>query len=48
MRYILHRIPYKNKNLKAVGKLDPLLVGRSNVIYEKGENLVVASQQTVR
>lgn len=41
MRYILHKIPYDNKDLKMVGKLDPLLVGRSNVIYEKGENLLV-------
>ncbi len=39
MRYVLHRIAYDNRDLKMIGKLDPLIVGRSNVIYEKGENL---------
>jgi polyphosphate kinase 2 len=39
MRYILHKIPYNEKNQKMIGRLDPLIVGRSNVIYEKGENL---------
>lgn len=39
MRYVLHRIPYDERDLKMIGKLDPLIVGRSNVIYEKGENL---------
>ncbi len=41
IRYILHKIQYANKNVNLVGKLDPLLVGRSNVIYEKGENVAV-------
>ncbi len=41
MRYLLHKIPYDKKDLKRIGKLDPLIVGRSNVIYEKGENLLV-------
>ncbi len=40
MRYLLHKIPYDNKDLRMIGKLDPLIVGRSNVVYEKGENLV--------
>jgi polyphosphate kinase 2 len=39
MRYLLHKIPYDNKDLRMIGKLDPLIVGRSNVVYEKGENL---------
>lgn len=46
MRYVLHRIPYDEKNLSLIGKLDPLIVGRSNVIYEKGENLI--PQETMR
>ena len=37
MRYVLHRFPYTNKDERMVGRLDPLIVGRSNVIYEKGE-----------
>lgn len=41
MRYILNKIPYTKQNIKLVGKMDPLIVGRSNVIYEKGENQLV-------
>ena len=41
MRYVLQKVPYQNKKVKQVGRLDPLIVGRSNVIYEKGENIVV-------
>jgi hypothetical protein len=28
--------------LQRIGRLDPLIVGRSNVIYEKGENLLIS------
>jgi len=38
MRYILHKLPYGNKNLDRIGPIDPLLVGRANVVYEQGEN----------
>lgn len=41
MRYILHKIPYDQKNLQLIGRLDPLLVGRSNVIYERGESFMM-------
>jgi polyphosphate kinase 2 len=37
MRYILHRLPYKNKDSDRIGALDPLIVGRANVVYEQGE-----------
>jgi polyphosphate kinase 2 len=37
MRYVLHKLPYTNKDLAAIGTLDPLLVGRANVVYERGE-----------
>jgi polyphosphate kinase 2 len=37
MRYVLHKLPYSNKNLEYVGPLDPLLVGRAHVVYERGE-----------
>jgi polyphosphate kinase 2 len=37
MRYILHKLPYTNKNLDAIGPMDPLLVGRAHVVYERGE-----------
>ncbi len=38
MRYILHKLPYKDKNLDNVGPLDPLLVGRASFVYERGES----------
>lgn len=38
MRYVLHRLPYANKDLEAIGPLDPLLVGRANIVYERGEH----------
>jgi hypothetical protein len=37
MRYILHAMPYTNKDAAAIGQVDPLLVGRANVVYERGE-----------
>lgn len=37
MRYVLHKLAYTNKNLDKIGPLDPLLVGRAHVVYEKGE-----------
>ncbi|MGB2832077.1 MAG: polyphosphate kinase 2 [Methylotenera sp.] len=38
MRYVLHKLPYANKELSAVGALDPLLVGRAHIVYERGEH----------
>ncbi|MEO0557096.1 MAG: polyphosphate kinase 2 [Bacteroidota bacterium] len=37
IRYVLHRMPYPNKSKKNIGRVDPLLLGRANVVYEKGE-----------
>ena len=37
MRYILHRLPYTNKDTNRIGALDSLIVGRANVVYERGE-----------
>lgn len=37
MRYVLHRLPYENKDTKRIGPLDPLIVGRANLVYERGE-----------
>ena len=37
MRYTLHRLPYANKDIERIGPIDPLLVGRANVVYERGE-----------
>ena len=37
MRYVLHRLPYDEKDVKRIGQVDPLLVGRAHVVYERGE-----------
>jgi polyphosphate kinase 2 len=37
MRYVLHKLPYAKKDLTAIGRLDPLIVGRAHVVYERGE-----------
>jgi polyphosphate kinase 2 len=38
MRYVLHKLPYTNKDLANIGTLDTLLVGRAHVVYERGEH----------
>ncbi len=38
MRYVLHKLPYQNKDTDRIGNLDPLIVGRANVVYERGEH----------
>lgn len=38
MRYVLHAMPYKGKDLKRIGLVDDLLVGRANVIHEREEH----------
>jgi polyphosphate kinase 2 len=42
MRYVLHRLPYSNKDSDLIGSIDPLLVGRANVVYERGERHAIA------
>ena len=42
MRYILHKMPYTNKTVQHIGNLDPLIVGRAHVVYERGEKSAVA------
>jgi polyphosphate kinase 2 len=38
MRYLLHRMPYPNKDIERIGPVDRLLVGRAQVVYERGEH----------
>lgn len=40
MRYVLHKLDYNGKNLDNIGSIDPLIAGRANVVYEKGEATV--------
>jgi polyphosphate kinase 2 len=42
MRYILHKLPYTNKDVQRIGNLDPLIVGRAHVVYERGEKAGMA------
>lgn len=37
MRYVLHKLPYESKDVQRIGNLDPLIVGRAHVVYERGE-----------
>ena len=38
LRYVLHKLSYKEKDTARIGPLDPLLVGRAHVVYERGEH----------
>ncbi len=37
MRYVLNKMVYASRDLDQIGKLDPLIVGRAHVVYERGE-----------
>ncbi|MFA7239485.1 MAG: polyphosphate kinase 2 [Sulfuricellaceae bacterium] len=37
LRYILHRLPYAEKDPERIGPLDPMIVGRAHVVFERGE-----------
>lgn len=36
-RDVLHRTAYTNKDLRRIGPVDSLLVGRAHIVYELGE-----------
>ena len=40
LRYVLHTTPYASKDPGAIGALDPLIVGPSAVVFERGEHTV--------
>jgi polyphosphate kinase 2 len=42
MRYVLHYLPYSKKDLDLIGPLDPLIVGRANLVHEKGEDVTAS------
>jgi polyphosphate kinase 2 len=37
MRYVLHSLPYKDKDANRIGMVDDLIIGRANIIHERGE-----------
>ena len=41
MRYVLHVLPSANKYEEAIGPVDPLLVGRANIVFEQGEQALL-------
>jgi polyphosphate kinase 2 len=41
MRYLLHRLPYREKDAERIGAVDPLLVGRAQVVFEIGEKVII-------
>jgi hypothetical protein len=53
MRYLLHRLPYANKDLAAVGAVDPLVVGPPALVSVQSDDQAYAggrpgSAKTVR
>jgi polyphosphate kinase len=42
LRYLLYSLPYTAKDIAHIGVLDPLLVGRAHVVYERGEKVAKA------
>ena len=46
MRYLLHRLPYTNKDLAVLGAVDPLLVGRAALVAGRAEEYSPASSQS--
>jgi len=43
MRYLLHRLPYRNKDASVIGTVDPLLVGRASLVGGLAEEFTPAT-----
>jgi polyphosphate kinase 2 len=43
MRYLLHRLPYANKQAATIGTVDPLLVGRASLVAGRAEEYTSTS-----
>ncbi len=44
MRYVLHALPYAGKDGARIGGVDDLLVGRANIIHERGEHDLISGR----
>jgi len=42
LRYLLHKLPYSTKDADQIGPVDALLVGRAQVVFERGEHVATA------
>jgi polyphosphate kinase 2 len=38
LRHILHKLDYTGKSMERIGTIDPLIAGRANAVYERGEH----------
>ena len=43
MRYLLHRLPYTNKNIDRIGAVDPLIVGRPSLVPCGGDDQLASA-----
>ena len=43
LRYLLHRLPYSNKDTPAIGPVDTLLVGRAVLVGTRAEDFTPVS-----
>jgi len=43
MRYLLHRLPYSNKDVQTLGSVDPLIVGRPALVSSPGDDQLASS-----
>ncbi len=44
LRSVLHALPYSKKDLDRIGPLDPLLVGRAQVVHEQGDMAIAQAR----
>lgn len=42
MRFLLHRMPYGNKDIASIGPVDPLIVGRPALVSIQGDDLLAS------
>ncbi|MBL8518918.1 MAG: polyphosphate kinase 2 [Betaproteobacteria bacterium] len=42
MRYLLHRLPYAKRNVKTIGAVDPLIVGRPSLVASGADDQIAA------
>jgi len=43
MRYVLHRLPYSNKDVTTIGPADPLIVGRPSLVQGGFEDQIASN-----
>lgn len=48
IRYVLSKIPYENKDSANIGHVDPLIVGRANVVYERSELSIPTPKKSIQ